>query len=172
MKRHEIQTWKNAKVLFSDARLRILDLLKDEALSIARLVDITDLNPGSLHNHIQKLLGAGLVVLVDSTSETKGRGAPEKRYQSVAREIGISESLPPNDYLKLVAAMSKRASKDTSEILFGTKSRARRVDGYLSAEELEEMHATLDELFEKFASTPKNNDEKRTRFYYTIGEIE
>lgn len=139
MKRYKIQTWKNAKVLFSDARLRILDLVKDEALSISRLVELMDLNSGSIHNHIQKLLGAGLVVLVESGSDPKGRGAPEKRYQSVAKEIGIASRFPVEDLAKLHAAISKRAAKDTTEILANPASRARRVDGYLSAGELLEI---------------------------------
>ncbi len=74
----EITDWDKGKLLLNEDREEIVDRCRSEALSIQDLSRVMHLNPGSVHNHVHKLLAAGFLE-VESTREING--ITERKYR-------------------------------------------------------------------------------------------
>ncbi len=87
IKRYDVTSTEQAKVIAHPLRLQILGLFNDVAPRTSKQVaDLLDLAPSKVHYHIRELLRVGLVELI--TTKEKG-GVIEKYYLPIAREFRI-----------------------------------------------------------------------------------
>ncbi|MDI3341369.1 MAG: helix-turn-helix domain-containing protein [Sphaerobacter sp.] len=80
------------KVLASDLRIAILDLLIDAPLTVSELGRRLDISPARLYYHINEMERAALIRVVGSDPNGGGQ---QKRYRAVARYYRVSSSLLP-----------------------------------------------------------------------------
>jgi DNA-binding transcriptional ArsR family regulator len=78
------------KALGHPLRLRVLELLGDEAVALTNreLANRLSVDPGHLHFHVRMLLKAELIELV-----TDGASKREKPYRAVARTVHVAPEL-------------------------------------------------------------------------------
>ncbi|MEA4882645.1 MAG: winged helix-turn-helix domain-containing protein [Clostridia bacterium] len=87
---HVASTIEELRALLDRRRIAALKLLAEEPLSVKQLADRLQLMPASLHYHVKVLERAGLVKLVHTKEKS---GIVEKRYQAVARDFVVHQSL-------------------------------------------------------------------------------
>lgn len=88
--RYEIENLEQLRAIADMRRVRILDLLREEPLTVTQLAERMHLAPAKVHYHARELERVGLLQLV----EIRERGSIlEKYYQPIAHNISVMESL-------------------------------------------------------------------------------
>lgn len=167
-KRLRVTNWADASLLFSEARIEILDLCAIQPHSIKDLSIAMGLNPGSIHNHVKKLHGAGFLVLVQTRLVN---GIEEKKYAKSAEFIDIS-GLPEEDLPKRNEKIARDVKKEVFQLLERDRhASVRRQVAYLSASDLEYVRGALDELRTYILEhqVPVEEGVSKCTFVYAIG---
>lgn len=102
---YEIENIEQLRAVADLLRLRILDLLKEQPMTVKQLGDAMGEAPAKVHYHVRELERVGLLRLVETRE--KG-GILEKYYQPVAREIAVEKQLlsaPPDESMAMLSAM-------------------------------------------------------------------
>lgn len=90
-------------------RLRMLNLLTNQALSAAEVARELDITHANASYHLRTLADAGLLVVA---GEEKIRGGVAKRYQHPWNETkSVPRGAPPEDYGAHVAAMAAEMTR-------------------------------------------------------------
>ncbi|MFX4300940.1 ArsR/SmtB family transcription factor [Alicyclobacillus tolerans] len=76
------------ELLSSSIRVRIMYVLKDNAMTSKQVAEYLQESPGNVHYHMQKLYKGGLLELVETKESS---GILEKYYRSVADRFEISD---------------------------------------------------------------------------------
>src|ERR1700737_2475594 len=95
--RYEIETIEQLRAIADVLRLRIIDLLQHQPMTVTQLGDMLEMAPAKVHYHVRELEKVGLLELVETRE--KG-GILEKYYQPIAREISMKKALfssPPDE---------------------------------------------------------------------------
>src|SRR5258708_15072633 len=71
-------------------RSRMLELLRDQPMTVTQLGELMGEAPSKIHYHVRELERVGLLELVETRE--KG-GILEKYYQPIAHEIGVDKAL-------------------------------------------------------------------------------
>lgn len=108
-----IGDWNLSKLLLSDDRREIVDRCRSRALSIKELADAMSLNPGSIHNHVHKLHGAGFLS-VESTREING--IVERKYRRTGAFFSLF-AVQPGQEADRNKAIAKLAGKRATSCL-------------------------------------------------------
>lgn len=88
----KIKDMEVAKMLLDPRRLTIIDLVKDEALTVTQMAAKLEEKPSRLYYHVRKLEEAGVLKVV----ETRQHGnLVEKYYKAVRGQFTLDESLLP-----------------------------------------------------------------------------
>ncbi|MFI5271650.1 MAG: helix-turn-helix domain-containing protein [Ktedonobacterales bacterium] len=99
-----IESLEQLRAIADELRLRILDQLMREPLTVTQLGERLGTTPAKVHYHVGELVRVGLARLVRTR---ENRGILEKYYRAAGRDIRISEGvlrhLPPDE---VVAATS------------------------------------------------------------------
>lgn len=166
LKRYDVTSTEQAKVIAHPLRLQILALFHDAAPRTSKQVaDLLDLPPAKVHYHVRELLRVGLIELI-STKE-KG-GVIEKYYLPIAREFRIiledneSEENPPNnakhailhnmldEYKSSFIQAMERSDRSRSEHANRIFPSIRSYNFILSDPEFIQLHAELEEVLERW----------------------
>src|SRR5216684_2482973 len=102
---YEIETIEQLRAIADILRLRIIDLLQPQPMTVTQLGDVLKMAPAKVHYHVRELERVGLLQLVETRE--KG-GILEKYYQPIAKNISVAKSLflsaPPDESLAATSA--------------------------------------------------------------------
>lgn len=96
---YEIENIEQLRAIADMLRVRIIDLLLKQPMTVTQIGDELGEAPAKIHYHVRELEKVGLVRLVETRE--KG-GILEKYYQPIAREFSVEKSLlsaPPDEAL-------------------------------------------------------------------------
>ncbi len=95
---YNLETLEQLRAVADDLRLRILERLALQAMTVTQLAGVMGEVPAKLHYHVRELEKVGLLKLVETRE--KG-GILEKYYRAVAKGINVPETLfqglPPDE---------------------------------------------------------------------------
>ncbi len=100
---YEIENIEQLRAIADMLRVRIIDLLLKQPMTVTQIGDELGEAPAKIHYHVRELEKAGLVRLVETRE--KG-GILEKYYQPIAREFSVEKSLlsaPPGEALGITS---------------------------------------------------------------------
>src|SRR5260370_821871 len=87
---YELETIEQLRAVADELRVRIVEQLAFQAMTVTQLAELFGEAPNKLHYHVRELERVGLLKKV----ETREKGAIlEKYYRAVARDIEIPKSL-------------------------------------------------------------------------------
>ncbi len=104
LERYEIETIEQLRAVADLLRLRIIDVLQKQPMTVTQLGDMMGEAPARMHYHVRELEKVGLLKLVETRE--KG-GILEKYYQPVARELSVDRALlsaPSDESLAMLRA--------------------------------------------------------------------
>ena len=104
LERYEIETIEQLRAVADLLRLRIIDLLQKQPMTVTQLGEMMGEAPAKMHYHVRELEKVGLLKLVETRE--KG-GILEKYYQPVARELSVDKALlsaPSDESLAMLRA--------------------------------------------------------------------
>ena len=90
LERYEIDSVEQLRAIADILRLRIVDVLRDQPMTVTQLGELLEMAPAKVHYHVRELEKVGLLKLVETRE--KG-GILEKYYQPVAKDISVSKTL-------------------------------------------------------------------------------
>src|SRR5712692_8758246 len=90
LENYEIETNEQLRAIADMRRARILELLRDQPMTVTQLGELMGEAPAKIHYHVRELEKVGLLRLVETRE--KG-GILEKYYQPIAREISVEKAL-------------------------------------------------------------------------------
>lgn len=102
LERYEIESIEQLRAIADLLRVRIVDLLRNQPMTVTQLGDALGIAPAKAYYHVRELEKVGLLHLVETRE--KG-GILEKYYQPVAREITVEKSLlsaPPSEAIAVM----------------------------------------------------------------------
>ena len=88
--RYEIDSIEQLRAIADALRMRIVDALQEQPMTVTQLGDMLGEAPAKIHYHVRELEKVGLLNLVETRE--KG-GILEKYYQPIARDISVSHNL-------------------------------------------------------------------------------
>lgn len=95
---YSIESLEQVRAVADELRLRILDHLAREPLTVTQLGERLGVSPAKVHYHVGELVRVGLVRLVETR---ENRGILEKYYRAAGRDIHIAEGvlkrIPPDE---------------------------------------------------------------------------
>jgi DNA-binding transcriptional ArsR family regulator len=161
---YEADSLEQVRALADELRLRIFSLLAQEPLTVTQVGKALDVAPAKIHYHVRELERVGLVRQVFTREKS---GILEKYYRAVAKDISVSRSLvtsAPRD--ELVAAANAFAQSAVSGYLRALGRLVQLPDEefqrypfsisnatlWLTRDELDQLGAELQTLFEKYAA--------------------
>jgi DNA-binding transcriptional ArsR family regulator len=161
---YEADSLEQVRALADELRVRIFSLLAQEPLTVTQVGKALDVAPAKIHYHVRELERVGLVRQVFTREKS---GILEKYYRAVAKDISVSRSLvtsAPRD--DLVAAANAFAQSAVSGYLRALGRLVRLPDEafqrypfsianatlWLTRDELDQLGADLQALFEKYAA--------------------
>lgn len=90
LERYEIENIDQLRAVADLLRLRIIDLLQKQPMTVTQLGEMMGESPAKMHYHVRELEKVGLLKLVETRE--KG-GILEKYYQPIARELSVDRAL-------------------------------------------------------------------------------
>ena len=105
LENYEIETNEQLRAIADMRRARILELLRDQPMTVTQLGELMGEAPAKIHYHVRELEKVGLLRLVETRE--KG-GILEKYYQPIAREISVEKQLfagPPDEAMAAIATL-------------------------------------------------------------------
>lgn len=106
---YKIETLEQLRAIADVRRLRIVDLLREQPLTVTQLAERIGEPPAKVHYHVRELEKVGLLRLVEARE--KG-GILEKYYQAIAREITVPDGLllsaPPDETMMLLDTLFRQ----------------------------------------------------------------
>jgi DNA-binding transcriptional ArsR family regulator len=165
----EASTIEQVRVLADDLRVRILQALVDQPMTVTQLGDLLRLAPAKIHYHVRELQRVGLLRLV--AVREKG-GILEKYYRAVARDISVPSSLissAPTDELvricfefvgnlrdSFIRAITRQEGQDRRSASLGLSHL------WLTDEEMEQVTAGISDALEEYTA-PRGVEGERER---------
>lgn len=101
---YEIENIEQLRAVADVLRLRIIDILREQPMTVTQLGEKLGMAPAKVHYHVRELERVGLLKLVETRE--KG-GILEKYYQPIARVIGVEQTLlsvPPGESIAALSA--------------------------------------------------------------------
>jgi DNA-binding transcriptional ArsR family regulator len=105
LEQYEIENVEQLRAIADLLRLRIVDMLLKQPMTVTQLGEMLGEAPAKVHYHVRELEKVGLLRLVETRE--KG-GILEKYYQPIAREFSVEKSLisaPPDEAIAMMSAM-------------------------------------------------------------------
>lgn len=102
---YEIENIEQLRAVADVLRLRIIDILREQPMTVTQLGEKLGMAPAKVHYHVRELERVGLLKLVETRE--KG-GILEKYYQPIARVIGVERTLlsaPPDESIATLGAL-------------------------------------------------------------------
>lgn len=100
---YDLESVEQLRAISDELRIRILDTLAHQRMTVTQLGERFGLAPARVHYHVRELERVGLVELVETR---ENRGILEKYYRSVAKGTSVPDSLlrsiPTDDSLTAV----------------------------------------------------------------------
>jgi DNA-binding transcriptional ArsR family regulator len=90
LERYEIENIEQLRAVADLLRLRIIDLLQKQPMTVTQLGEMMGEAPAKMHYHVRELEKVGLLKLVETRE--KG-GILEKYYQPIARDLSVNKAL-------------------------------------------------------------------------------
>jgi len=145
-------THEEAKALAHPARLRIIRLTFDEALTNKELADRLGRNPGTTLYHLRMLVATGFVA--PEEPRRGARGAAEVPYRSTGKSWTLDVGEPDPD---VTSAMVDAFRAELLESPVETR-KASRLALRLTPEQRVELEGRLEAIVEEAASLPRADD--------------
>jgi predicted ArsR family transcriptional regulator len=153
-----LERWEDMKLIFHPDRMDIVDICRREQLSIKELSIELNLNPGSIHNHVSKLLKSGYLYVAKTRQVN---GITEKKYGTTSNFFSMGQ-LKGEAEEKKNQFVAKQISKCSYEAMAhrkeGTSVLMKRAS--LSEEDYDEAFAKLKDLVEFITDRNGSGDKK------------
>lgn len=165
LERYEIENIEQLRAIADMLRLRIIDILQKQPMTVTQLGEALGVAPAKVHYHVRELERVGLVRLVETRE--KG-GILEKYYQPVARDIRVERSLlsaPTGEAIATISAWLGQVNNNFLGALRkeleqkGEKHEISAVLGlgfsrlFITHDELRELYKQMQELFKPYESS-------------------
>jgi DNA-binding transcriptional ArsR family regulator len=158
---YQIERVDQMRAMADEMRLRILDALAQEPMTVTQLAEMLGAPKANLHYHVRELERHGLIRLVFTREKS---GALEKYFRAVAQAFHISKMLLQGahldealaataeylqsavaGYLRVTARAHRETQQDRGAVagIFGATL-------WLTAEELKQLSSDLGEIFRKY----------------------
>lgn len=161
---YEIGTIEQLRAIADILRIRIIDMLEKQAMTVTELGKQLGLAPARVHYHVRELERVGLLELVETRE--KG-GILEKYYQPIAHVISVSQALLTAPSNEAVAAMQELFEQISSGYLQAFRNLSAQPESlvdaglslgfshlYLTVEEQKRLSDQFGELVRRF-ETPR-----------------
>ncbi|GAC1564960.1 MAG: hypothetical protein NVS3B14_01210 [Ktedonobacteraceae bacterium] len=105
LERYEIENIEQLRAVADTLRLRIIDTLSKQPMTVTQIGETLGEAPAKMHYHVRELEKVGLLRLVETRE--KG-GILEKYYQPIARELSVERSLlsaPPEEAIATLSGL-------------------------------------------------------------------
>src|SRR5713101_1619989 len=105
LERYDIENIEQLRAVADLLRLRIIDTLVKQPMTVTQLGEMLGEAPAKIHYHVRELEKVGLLKLVETRE--KG-GILEKYYQPIAREISVKKQLfagPPDEAMAAIGTL-------------------------------------------------------------------
>lgn len=156
--RYEIENIEQLRAIADLLRVRIIDLLRNQPMTVTQLGDALGIAPAKAYYHVRELEKVGLLRLVETRE--KG-GILEKYYQPVAREITVEKSLLSAPPLEAITVMESLLGQIQDGFLRAFRHALEHKDEkpgisigfsrlYLTPAEQEQLGRQLAELFRPY----------------------
>lgn len=166
---YELETIEQLRAIADMLRIRIIDLLQNQPMTVTQLGDTLGIAPAKVHYHVRELERVGLLRLVETRE--KG-GILEKYYQPIAKDISVSKNLfltaPPDESLAATSAWLDQM-KDGFQRAFRNALEQRIEEPdlglgfshiYVTAEEQKQLYKQIAELLKTFETRRAIDGEK------------
>jgi DNA-binding transcriptional ArsR family regulator len=158
LERYEIENIEQLRAIADLLRVRILDLLRNQPMTVTQLGEALGVAPARAYYHVRELEKVGLLRLVETRE--KG-GILEKYYQPVAREITVEKSLlsaPPSEAIVVMENLLGQIQDGFLRAFRHTLEHKHEKPGvsiglsrlYLTADDKEQLSKQLAELFRPY----------------------
>jgi DNA-binding transcriptional ArsR family regulator len=165
IEQYEIENIEQLRAIADMLRLRIIDILQKQPMTVTQLGETLGLAPAKVHYHVRELERAGLLRMVETRE--KG-GILEKYYQPIARYIGVERTLlsaPPDEAMATISGLLGQVSNNfLSALRKELEQRGERHETkathslsltrlFIRNDELKELFKQMGELFKPFESS-------------------
>ncbi|HVB25850.1 MAG TPA: helix-turn-helix domain-containing protein [Ktedonobacteraceae bacterium] len=170
MKEHyEIDSIEQLRAIADALRIRIVEMLQEQPMTVTQLGDVMGEAPAKIHYHVRELEKVGLLKLVETRE--KG-GILEKYYQPIARDFSVANSLflraAPDESLAAIGAWFDQLKESFQRVLrvaIEKKEDAPQLvlnDAilYLTDEEQQQLCQQINELFKPYMQRRGINGEQ------------
>ena len=168
LERYEIESIEQLRAVADLLRLRIIDLLQKQPMTVTQLGETMGEAPAKVHYHVRELEKVGLLKLVETRE--KG-GILEKYYQPIARELSVDRALlsaPSDESQRMLRALLdqiaegflrefRRTVEQKSEKLGQSIGLSRL---YMTADEQHHFWKQVAEISKPY-ETPRGNEDER-----------
>jgi hypothetical protein len=122
---YQLETIEQMRAIADDFRLRIVEVLGQQAMTVTQLGKLLGEVPAKIHYHVGELEKVGLVRLVETRENNKG--ILEKYYRAIAKEMSVSETLlqraQPDETIAAVRETFQQVSQGFIQALTDTLHR-------------------------------------------------
>lgn len=157
------------KAMAHPLRLRILRLCLHEQLTNKELADRLRQEPATILHHVRTLCRTGF--LEAGAVRNGRRGALEKPYRAT-RKSWVLSAAHPDDQLTSVIATIDALRDEISDAGPSSIRRNSRLGLRLSAAEVDELCARIDDLVEEYADHPPTVDGERYGFFVSLHHLD
>jgi len=176
LEHYEIENIEQLRAIADLLRLRIIDLLKTQPMTVTQLGEALGEAPARVHYHVRELEKVGLLRLVETRE--KG-GILEKYYQPVARDIAVEKQLlsaPPADAVTVMSTVLSQM-KEGFLRAFRHMLEQKVNDPYLglglthlymTAEEMKQLEDQMIDLFKPYEQRRGIEGEQEMVGFFTV----
>ncbi|MGH2496854.1 MAG: helix-turn-helix domain-containing protein [Ktedonobacteraceae bacterium] len=168
---YEIENIEQLRAIADVRRLRIIDLLQKQPMTVTQLGEMMGEAPAKMHYHVRELEKVGLLKLVETRE--KG-GILEKYYQPVARELSVDKALlsaPSDESQAMLRALLGQITEGfLHEFRRSTEQKSEKPEQgigisrlYMTLDEQQQFWKQVAEISKPY-ETPRGNEGERELF--------
>ncbi len=165
IERYEIENIEQLRAIADVLRLRIIDILQKQPMTVTQLGEVLGLAPAKVHYHVRELERVGLLRLVETRE--KG-GILEKYYQPVAHYIGVEQTLlstPPDEAMAMLSQLLGQVSNNFLRAFRQElEQRSEKHEGktvlglgftrlFITVDEMKGLYKQMEELFKPYETS-------------------
>lgn len=156
---YEIDSIEQLRAIADALRIRIVEMLQEQPMTVTQLGDVMGEAPAKIHYHVRELEKVGLLKLVETRE--KG-GILEKYYQPIARDFSVANSLflraTPDESLAAIGAWFDQLKESFQRALRVAIEKKEDTPNlvlndailYLTDEEQRQLCQQVNELFKQY----------------------
>lgn len=180
---YSLETIEQVRALADELRLRIIDLVTRQPMTVKQVGTALKVSPGKIHYHVHELERVGLLKLVETREK---KGILEKYYRAVAWSLNLPETLltrlPPdetiaqtNEFLQIIVQGYMRAMTQAvrTGLIEGKDALAFSLGAaqiWVTPAELKRILGQLQEVLKPYSAPRGTEGEREVTFAHVVYE--